>query len=81
MEQTFNGLISVLSGAKERIREVKDMPVESPQTKIRIKRTTATKKCRTKYSKTVGKFQNLWHKHSWNTKRKRKTKSKMTYLK
>jgi len=44
MEQTFNGLISILRGAKERIREVKDMPIESSQTKIRIKRTTAAKK-------------------------------------
>ena len=44
MEQTFNGLISILRGAKERMREVKDMPIESSQTKIRIKRTTAAKK-------------------------------------
>ena len=59
MEQTFNGLISILRGAKERIREVKDTPIESSQTKIRTKRTTAAKKGRTKYSRTVGRFQKL----------------------
>ena len=53
MEKTFNGLISILSGAKERIREV------SSQTEMRIKRTIAAKKGRTKYSRTVGKFQTL----------------------
>lgn len=32
MKKAFNGLISVLNMAKERVREAKDMPIESSQT-------------------------------------------------
>lgn len=68
MQNAFDGFISRLNIAKERISELEDRSIETSQTEIQRKERVKTIVTITEHSRTLGQYQIMHHMHNCNTR-------------